>query len=206
MLAMTPDHSHTTPPEQHFPLELIQKRDQLEFEYPSLKGHSSRVAKVSLLLATTLGWSLVDAQQLALAASMIDVGMACVPAELLNNRGPLNQVARKRLVQHPLFGARILAEYFTPEHMIVKAVAQHHERLDGSGYTLGLTSNSISDEAKVLAVADVFAALTQSRPYRHELRTNVALLMVQKEALQGKLEPHVVQALLGLYKQNSLDV
>ena len=102
------------------------------------------------------------------AALLHDIGKVVVPADILTKPGRLTVDEFALIKAHAAAAAEILAgiEWVGP---ITQTVAQHHERLDGSGYPLGLMANEIIPEARVLAVADVFEAMVSHRPYRPAL-------------------------------------
>jgi putative nucleotidyltransferase with HDIG domain len=102
-----------------------------------------------------------------------DVGKVAVPTEILTRTGPLSPLERQLIEEHARHGREILVSVPFP-WPIAQIAAQHHERLDGSGYPLGLRGDEICLEARITAVADVFDAMTSARPYRSSLEPAVA--------------------------------
>lgn len=137
----------------------IEKRD------PYTAGHQRQVAA----LATEIGRKMhLDENQLFglhLGATIHDIGKISIPAEILNRPGRLSPPEYAIIRCHPEIGHEILRGIEFP-WPIADMVAQHHERIDGSGYPKGLRANEICLEARIIAVADVFDAITSHRPYR----------------------------------------
>jgi PAS domain S-box-containing protein/putative nucleotidyltransferase with HDIG domain len=139
-----------------------------EMRDPYTAGHQHRVAELSVEIGQLLGWDHERVEDLRIAALLHDIGKVVVPAEILTKPGRLTDNEFALIKAHAAAAAEILAgiEWVGP---ITQAVAQHHERLDGSGYPLGLRAEEIIPEARVLAVADVFEAMISHRPYRPAL-------------------------------------
>ena len=156
------------------------------------QGHSERVATYALALADRLGLS--DAEKLVLrrGATLHDIGKIAIPDEILNNRGALTTEEIAIVRQHPVAGVRIVE----PLHSIRDAVPMirwHHERMDGAGYPDGLKGDAIPLLARIVAVADVFDALTSSRSYRRAIPWSASLEIIQQSAALGGLDPDLVR-------------
>jgi len=132
---------------------------------PYTRGHSSRVAELSLELALRMGLPRPAAETIAQAALLHDLGKIGVPESILRKPGALTGEEWEIMRRHPVMGAQIVAplEFFDDGAIIVR---HHHERLDGSGYPDGLAGEGIPLGARIVAVADVYDALTSGRPYR----------------------------------------
>lgn len=147
---------------------------------PYTAGHQVRVTELAAAIAEKL--SLEEARKEALCfASMIhDVGKIKIPSEILNKPGQLNRLEFAMIKEHPLVGRNL----FTKVDLkvpISEIIYQHHERLDGSGYPLGIKGDEILLEARILAVADVVEAMSSHRPYRHSLGTAAALEEINRK-------------------------
>lgn len=129
---------------------------------------------------------------------MHDIGKLTIPTEILNKGGKLSENEYKLVKEHSRYGYEIIkrVEYFIP---IADIVLQHHERLDGSGYPLGLKDDEILLEARVIAVCDVFEAMTSHRPYRPAFKVEEVLKEL-KEKKNILYDPKVVDALEELIK------
>jgi len=138
-----------------------------------LEEHSERVALYSSLLAMTLGLDLNEVVSIRKMAFLHDIGKEEIPAEILFKKGKLNQDEFEIIKKHPVLGAGILSKAYP--HSFVKGVLYHHERYNGSGYPMGFRGASIPREARILAIADAFDAMTSERPYKESLSVREAL-------------------------------
>jgi HD-GYP domain-containing protein (c-di-GMP phosphodiesterase class II) len=134
-----------------------------------------------------------------LAAQIHDIGKISIPIEILTKPVQLTTTERAMIKTHPETAYAILKDipFAWP---IADIVRQHHEKLDGSGYPMGLMADEILPEAKVLAVADIVEAMSSLRPYRPALGLEAALAEVEKEA-GTTLDPKAVQACLRLFRE-----
>lgn len=147
---------------------LVEARD------PYTAGHQRRVTDLSRRIGERLGLDSETLNGLCMAAMVHDIGKVYVPAEFLNKPGRLSDAEFSIIKSHPQVGFDILDPIEFP-WPIGKIVRQHHERLDGSGYPLGLAGDAIRIEARVMAVADVVDAMASHRPYRASLGVQEAL-------------------------------
>ena len=146
-------------------LGLLALSDAIEARDPYTRGHSARVARIAHALGVRLGF---DAERLALlrlCGILHDVGKLVVSETVLKKAGPLTTEELAEIRCHPEAGARMVAldRKLRPA---LAGVLYHHERWDGDGYPTGRAGASIPIEARVLAVADSFDAMTSDRPYR----------------------------------------
>jgi PAS domain S-box-containing protein len=151
----------------------------VEMRDPYTAGHERRVTElaVAMALKLTLDEKLVKA--LRLASDVHDIGKIAVPAEILSKPGRLSPTEFEIIKTHPQVGYDILKS-IEFEWPIALTVLAHHERLDGSGYPLGLSGSDIGIESRVLAVADVVEAMASHRPYRQALGIEAALEEVRR--------------------------
>jgi PAS domain S-box-containing protein/putative nucleotidyltransferase with HDIG domain len=140
----------------------------VEMRDPYTAGHERRVAELACLVAKRLGWASKDIETLRSAALVHDIGKIAIPAEILSKPGRLTAIEFEMVKGHSQAGYAILAPVAF-EDRVADIVVQHHERLDGSGYPLGLRGEEILPGARVLAVADVAEAMASHRPYRAAL-------------------------------------
>ena len=131
-----------------------------------LYSHSVNTAVLSLLIAKKMGFKETELLEMAKSALMADVGMMLVPATTWEHEGPLTEEQRRTVQKHVVFSRQILEDLGRATGSIIETVHQHHERCDGSGYPLALSGEKIRMSARVLAVADVFAAIREPRSYR----------------------------------------
>ncbi|MGA2210437.1 MAG: HD domain-containing phosphohydrolase [Acidimicrobiales bacterium] len=166
----------------------------VEFRDPYTAGHQLEVSRLARRIALRLGLPECAVREIALGASLHDLGKIAVPAEILNRPGALSSAERDIVRSHSEIGHRILAEAELPD-VVTDVVRHHHERLDGSGYPDALAGGEISPAARIVAVADVLDAMSSHRPYRPALPIETALMEITSN--QGRLyDPDVVAAAL----------
>ncbi len=130
-------------------------------------NHIARVANYVALTAAALGFSVEECRQISLASTMHDVGKIAVPDSILLKPGPLTGAERDEMERHAERGQRILETSSSPIVRLAAEIAgTHHERWDGSGYPNGIGGETIPLSGRIVAVADVFDALTTARPYK----------------------------------------
>lgn len=135
--------------------------------------HGNRVQDYSVKIAAKLGLSSEINYNLALASLFHDIGKCFIPDEILNKPSILSESEFNYIKKHSTYSSEILKGKFND--VIANIVEQHHERLDGSGYPKGLTEESICLEAKIIAVADSYDAMTSDRAYRKAISPKAAL-------------------------------
>ena len=127
--------------------------------------HSSRTVRLSLLLGRACGVSTAALRILRFGALAHDLGKVFIPGELLHKEGRLSAAEWEAVRRHPTDGAGLVLGV-SPPPGVCRVVAEHHERWDGRGYPAGLRGGEIDFNARVVAVADAFDAMTSVRPYR----------------------------------------
>lgn len=155
------------------------------------KEHSDGVAKLAHYLGKSFALPEESCEMLELAGLLHDIGKLRVPDELLEKPGNLNESECFVMHRHSFDTYDILKNIKGME-IVATWAAQHHERVDGSGYPYMSGKQEISIEARILAVADVFQALAQRRPYREALPPEQILTILRLEADSGKLDKEVV--------------
>ncbi|QYJ86014.1 bacteriohemerythrin [Shewanella mesophila] len=171
----------------------------LETRDPYTAGHQQRVKEIATAIAEKLGLNEERIEGLKLGASIHDIGKLAIPAEMLVKPTRLTELEYSVIKTHVEAGVNILKGVNFP-WPVVDIIEQHHERLDGSGYPNGLKGNEISLEGRILAVSDVFEAMSAHRPYRPSLGIDKA--MQELNINSGKLyDPQVVEALKEILKE-----
>ncbi|MFQ5829983.1 MAG: HD-GYP domain-containing protein [Candidatus Methylomirabilia bacterium] len=168
----------------------------LEARDPYTRGHSERVARLAHRLGLECGLSPPSARVVAQAALLHDLGKIGIPEWVLGKAAPLTAAEWVVMRQHPVVGAQIVAplDFFAEGAFVVR---HHHERCDGSGYPDRLAGEAIPLGARIVAVADVYDALTSDRPYRRRLSPTEA--MRELEAAAGsRLDAMVVSVFCAL--------
>jgi PAS domain S-box-containing protein len=174
----------------------------MEMRDPYTAGHESRVAQIAYAIGKEMGWPEGRLQGLRMAAMVHDIGKISIPTEILTKPARLSTEEWALVKGHPESSYAILKEIpFT--WPIADIVRQHHEKLDGSGYPLGLKADAILPEARVLTVADIVEAMAADRPYRAALGLEVALAEIESQA-GTLLDAEVVRTCAGLFRERRL--
>ncbi|MGU3358812.1 HD domain-containing phosphohydrolase [Methylobacterium sp. M6A4_1b] len=166
--------------------------------------HVARVAAYVTVTARALGLPEAEIRELSLASTMHDVGKISVPDAILLKPGPLTPVERSEMELHAERGRRILEG--SSSHLVQVAAeiaATHHERWDGTGYPWGLRDEAIPLSGRIVAVADVFDALTSNRPYKQAWSQGDAFAYLREQA-GTHFDPRCVDAFLRAHGQPSL--
>ncbi len=160
---------------------------------PSTLGHSVRVGQLAVMLGRQLGLEERVLARLEIGGYLHDIGKIGIRDAVLLKPGALTAQERGIINEHPRIGLAILDTVELPQE-VVEFVQGHHERLDGSGYPLGLRDEQVSIIARIAAVADIYDALTSERPYRQPATPEEALAQLRLDS--GKvLDPEVVKTL-----------
>lgn len=178
-------------------LELIQRLGRAaEYKDNETGMHVMRMSHTSKILALALGFNEDFADKLLQAAPMHDIGKIGIPDHILLKPGRLDDEEMRTMQQHPLIGAEILANTNSELIQLAHSVAlYHHEKWDGSGYPNQLQAEQIPIEARIVAVADVFDALTNKRPYKDAWSVEKTMELINEQS--GKhFDPQVVEALV----------
>lgn len=181
---------------------IIAMSKAMESRDPYTAGHQKRVANIAVLIAEKMGMGLDQIQGVQMAGMIHDIGKISIPAEILTKPIALTDIERQMVRSHAENGYQILKDVpFT--WPIADIVRQHHERIDGSGYPLGLKGDQILLEARILAVADTIEAMASHRPYRPALTLDATFQEIERLA-GNTLDPEVVDVALGLFKGREL--
>jgi len=158
--------------------------------------HSANVALYSSLLALRMGFDEYSIEDIAVGGLLHDIGKLSIEDRILNKAGKLDDMEFRIIKKHPLEGfRRLLSEENVTTCQLLMAY-QHHEKLDGTGYPVGIESDEISKVAKLCAVVDVYEALTSKRPYRNAMRPEQAIEIMSRDV--GK---HLDGEILEIWKE-----
>jgi putative two-component system response regulator len=165
-------------------LQIIQRLGMAaEYKDNETGLHVVRMAHYARVLALAAGWSEAQAQALCEAAPMHDVGKIGIPDHILQKPGPLTPSEWAVMRRHPRIGADIIGEHPSALLQLARVIALgHHEKWDGTGYPEGLAGEAIPQAARIVALADVFDALTTVRPYKLAWSVDEAVAMLTKES------------------------
>jgi putative nucleotidyltransferase with HDIG domain len=180
--------------EQSYLQTVTALENAIEAKDPYTKGHSKRVADVSVMIAEVLNLSEQEKEHLRFAALLHDVGKIGISKDLLWKRCSLDECEEQEMRVHPDKGVQILE----PVHFlkpVLSAIRHHHENFDGSGYPLGLKGNEIPFKARIIKVADAWDAMTSERPYRAALSPDEANAELARHA-GIQFDPAIVEVFL----------
>jgi putative nucleotidyltransferase with HDIG domain len=156
-------------------------------------GHSIRVSHYAVETATKLGLCGEELDSIRLGAELHDIGKIGTRESVLHKAGSLTDEEFRQITEHPALGERMLSPLAREQPAILRIVRSHHERLDGRGFPDRLRGDQIPREARIVAVADSFDAMTTRRPYRDPLRPGEALAELRRVA-GTQLDPEAVEA------------
>jgi putative nucleotidyltransferase with HDIG domain len=170
---------------------LNQIRSADEYTYT----HSINVSLISMLIGS---WMKLDSEKnrlLVQAGMLHDIGKTRIPLEILNKPGKLTAEEFEEMKKHPVYGYRILEKIPSISREVLSAALMHHEKVDGSGYPNKLSGDRIHMFAQIVAVADIYDAMTSDRVYRDKDCPFEVFQLMEENSL-GKLNPKVVYAFL----------
>jgi putative nucleotidyltransferase with HDIG domain len=175
----------------------------VETRDPYTAGHQERTARLARRIAVEMGLDSDQIKTVYYGSLLHDIGKLFVPGDILTKPGKLNTSEFELIKQHPVYGENILKPLKFP-WPLWKLAAQHHERMDGSGYPKGLAGEDIDMETRILAVADTVEAMASHRPYRPSLGIDAAL----KEIASGKgslYDEDVVDTCISLFRDKGFE-
>lgn len=163
---------------------------ELEEKQDYTFNHSLNVAMLATMLGKWLGYNEVEIKQIAMAGLLHDIGKLSIPDEILNKPGKLTEEEFEIMKEHPVHGYNILKDAIGISENVALGVLQHHEREDGSGYPLGLKGDEIHEYAKVIAVCDVYDAITSDKVYKEKSSPLRAAEILEEESF-NYLDPRI---------------
>lgn len=164
------------------------------------QGHVERVANLAVAIGDRLRLPPKDIESLWFAGILHDIGKIGIPNEVLNKPGRLSPEEFELMKNHPKISYKICLPLEDTLGLALTAIRQHHEKLDGSGYPDGLKEDAIPKISRIMAVVDIYDALTTDRPYRKAMTKDKALQLVRLEASQGKLDATIVEILHEMFE------
>ncbi|GAB6064555.1 HD-GYP domain-containing protein [Deferrisoma palaeochoriense] len=191
--------------QQKATLEIVESLvNAIEAKDAYTRGHSQRVTRLALAVGRELEIPERAFEVLEQAAMLHDIGKIALRHEVLQKPGRLGPVELDLVRQHPLTGAKIL-EPLSWLREVAEVVLQHHERPDGTGYPMGIGGSDLRLEARILAVADAYDAMTSDRPYRGGM-TPVQALSELRRAAGTQFDPVVVEALESVLRREHPEI
>jgi diguanylate cyclase (GGDEF)-like protein/putative nucleotidyltransferase with HDIG domain len=178
---------------------VIDLAEAVDLRFSGSARHSETVGRYAAMMADELGFSEQQIERVRLAGMLHDIGKVSVPDRILKKPGKLSEEELEIIRRHPHFGAELLEHPGLSD--VRQWVAAHHERPDGQGYPLGLAGAAIPLEARILAVADAYEAMTSDRSYRASIGHDRARAELQRCA-GAQFDPQVVAALLAVSQRD----
>ena len=175
----------------------------VEAKDPYTNGHCDRLARYSVALGKSLGLHAEQLKALQRGGVLHDLGKIGVPESILLKPGPLNDMERAVVREHPAVGERICKPLKTLR-TVLPIIRHHHEKWDGSGYPDGLAGEAIPLTARIMQVADIYDAFTTERPYKRALTQEEAIALMREETAKGWWDPRLVEAFIGLVTNGAL--
>ena len=182
-------------------MSAIEDNDSVAIDISALKTsdeytfkHSVDVATISMILAKQQGMSKQQIYEIGITGLLHDVGKTRVPNEILNKPGRLTDEEFAVMKQHSVFGYHIIKERNEYNDAILLGVLEHHEKMNGKGYPLGMADKQIGPYARILAVADIYDALVTERPYKAAYTQRDAVEMIM--AMTSELDMNAMKSFL----------
>jgi len=172
----------------------------IDYRSPFTAMHSAGVAASAYELAKLAGLSDDCAKQVAIAGNLHDVGKLAVPRAILEKPGKLSAEEFNVVKEHPYYTSLVLLDIDGFDD-IRHWACNHHEKLTGHGYPFHFSSESLDTGDRIMAVADIFSAITEERPYRKGMTRDQAASILQGDARAGNICNHMVALLLDNYEQ-----
>lgn len=158
-------------------------------------AHCQNVSLVSYSIGQWMELDREDLEELALTGMLIDIGKTKVDSAVLNKKEKLSNDEFAEMKKHSIFSHEVIKEYGYISERVKRAVLFHHERMDGSGYPMGLKGNSIPLFSRIVAIADVYNALISHRPHRNKKTPFEAIRVLETEYMD-KLDPSILYLFL----------
>lgn len=179
--------------------EVVKNRKETISDFPDIRmhsdylyGHSVNVCVIAVKIGIKMGYNLSKLSDLAIGTLFHDIGMTQIPLSILNKTTPLSQGDLEQIRKHPENGFKMLKDVQGISAVAANVAYQHHERFNGSGYPRGLSGKNILEFSRIVAVADVFDALTTEKVYRHAISSQDALVCIKAKA-GSEFDPEIVE-------------
>jgi putative nucleotidyltransferase with HDIG domain len=176
--------------------------NSIEARDPYTKGHSRRVGQIARMIAEELNWNSEKVEFIDWGGMLHDVGKIGIRDDILNKKGKFESDEFEKMKLHPTIGAQII-EGISFLEPVIPYILEHHERFNGQGYPQGLTGEQISIEGRLLAVADVFDAMTTDRPYQKAFKPEVAFKSIIEKSNE-LYDPYIIDAFKKAWSRGNL--
>jgi len=188
--------------EQHYVEVLWRIIQFVEARDDYMQGHSERVGELSEKIARKLGMAEEKCKQMMVAGRLHDIGMVAIPSQLVAERARLGVDGFRAVTKHPEIGYEVLRPLQSLSE-VLPAILHHHERNNGTGYPGGLAGEEIPLEARILAVADAYDAMTHDRPHRPAM-TPLAAMEELRRCTPAGYDPACVKVLSDIFHLSRL--
>jgi len=177
----------------------------LDYNDPYTHGHSKRVSEFSVRLAAHIGLDEAGLDVIRNAGVLHDIGKIATDKGILHKPGALNAIEYKHVKDHPVVGEQICMplKFARP---LLPIIRHHHEKYNGSGYPDGLAGEDIPLGARIMAIVDVYDALTSVRPYRSDIPPEVALEVMKAEAVKGYWDKGLLDAFCEVLRKDGYTI
>lgn len=172
----------------------------LDFNDPYTHGHSQRVSELAVKLSGFLGLSYMEQENIRDAGLLHDIGKIATDKGVLHKPGALNGIEYEHVKQHPVVGEKICSPLNFAKPLL-PIIRSHHERFNGAGYPDGLYGDNIPLGARIIAIVDLYDALTSARPYRRGMMQDVALEVMKIEAGKGYWDREILMSFIATLKE-----
>lgn len=177
----------------------------IDFKSPFTATHSSGVAQTAASLASFFKFTSPDLKKIKIAGLLHDIGKVAIPLNILEKQGKLTEEEFNVMKSHVFYSYKIISR-LNVDNDIIEWASYHHETLDGTGYPFRLAAKELSLGSRVMAVADIFTALREDRPYKKGLPPERAVSIIEELAQKNKLDKRVVKILKGNLSNISMQV
>ena len=174
-------------------MKAISQNDAIAVDISALKvsdeytfKHSVDVASIAMIMAKQCNMSDKSVYQIGLAGLLHDLGKSEIPNEILNKPGRLTDEEFAVIKKHPIYGYNLIKDKTELSPEILLGVLQHHEKINGKGYPMGVTDNKLTPFARLLSIADIYDALVTERPYKKGFTPRDSVEMIM--AMTGELD------------------
>ena len=168
-------------------------------------AHALNVSTLAMGLAESLGWGEMEVRALGVAGLLHDIGMVCIPTEMLTKRGPLSDEEWSVVRTHPVEGARILMDGPDDLNLAALVAYEHHQALDGGGYPSPCDGPDNAVASRLVRICDVYDALCSSRPYREAWTSERAMARLHEQA-GVSFDQHLVTTFAAMIAGGTVDV
>jgi diguanylate cyclase (GGDEF)-like protein/putative nucleotidyltransferase with HDIG domain len=186
---------------ERFVIAVLEMAEAVDLRFSGSARHSETVGRYAEMMARELGLPEHRVSRVRLAGILHDIGKAGVPNSVLHKPGPLTEEEYEQIKRHPTLGAQMIEHVSLSD--VREWVAMHHERPDGLGYPHGLSGAGIALEARIVAVADAYEAMTSDRPYRDSIGYEAALAELRRCA-GTQFDSRVVEAFIATLARETL--